>query len=157
MEKEELPAKEYYCQPSTRVCWSPWPEKNAFATHKCVGKHARTHGISNKRKKGRPKPQSHTRRMPTPFTPKENNTNDFDRLGQECQPRSHLKKAIPMLFTDWERNDNPRSPKENNTNTMHRVEKECQTHLYIRRAIPPVFTHQDFDSQRKLGENWKAN
>jgi len=107
VEKEELPAKEYYCQPSTRVCWSPSPQKNAFATHKCVGKHAHTHGISNKRKKGRPKPQLHTGRMPTPFTPKENNTNDFDRLGQECQPRSHLKKAIPMLFTDWERNDNP--------------------------------------------------
>jgi hypothetical protein len=47
----------------------------------------------------------------------------------------------------------PFTPKENNTNTMHRVEKGCQTHLYTRRAIPPVFTHQDFDGQRKLGEN----
>ncbi len=111
--------------------------------------HARN---QHKRKKGRPKPHSHAGRMRTPFTPKESNTNDFDRSGQECQPRSHLRKSIPMLFTDWERNA-PFTPKENNSNTMHTVGNERQTHLHTRRAIPPVFTHQDFDDQRKLGEN----
>jgi hypothetical protein len=129
MEKEEIPAKEYYCQPSNRVCWPPSPQKNAFATHKCVGKHARTHGISNKRKKGRPKPHSHTGKMPTPFTHKDNNTNDFHRLGQECQPRSHLRKY--RRFSQIGKGmTTPFTPKENNTNTMHTVGKECQTHSH---------------------------
>jgi hypothetical protein len=46
-------------------------------------------------------------RMPTSFTLKEINTDAFHRLGKECQPRSHLRRTILTLCTQWERNAKP--------------------------------------------------